>query len=147
MDELSDSATPRKFHRDNPQPREESIDIPDLSSFRGPAEEWFKLQAKKNRMSTDEMYQLFYNCSMDSKILAKYLEGEHDLAWNEDEDTLIRGTQGEEAKRVLIKFKGENNVRQREEFLERVDRLSSTLHQTKPRYSNPSPGKKFRDFL
>ena len=90
-------------------------------------EAWLEEQAKKYHMTSDQITDVFYYCSMDMDLLTKYLQGERHLAWNEDEDTLLRGPAKTYARRILGRYKGEANVQKRVEFLEKIDQISAIM--------------------
>ena len=45
-----------------------------------------------------------------------HLQGAKHLAWNEDEDALLRGPAKGYARKILGRYKGDSNVQQRVEF-------------------------------
>lgn len=158
MHEISEAAMPRKTHYESSKPREENRKMHEEYHVEGSLEDWIEKQAERYYMSTNDMIELFYNCSMNPTTLMRYLQGETDLAWNEDEDILLRGPQKETIKRVLMRYKGVENVKEREEFLDKVETFTAVLHQKGPRqersplYQNPRQDKppskkKVIDFL
>lgn len=94
----------------------------EIGRFRN-KELWLRELAERYTMSPDQMTTLYYNCSMDSDMLRRYLDGETHLLWSNDEDILITGSQQEAAIRALSKYKGAANVNTRLQFLREIDRL------------------------
>ena len=68
----------------------------------------------------DQLREIFYFCSMDMDNVNKYLNGEVNLLWIEEEDQLILGPTGELGKLILSRYKGEDNVEQRVKFLDNI---------------------------
>jgi hypothetical protein len=100
-------------------------------------EAWLEQQAKKYHMTSDQITDVFYYCSMDTNQLSQYLQGQNHLVWNEDEDTLLRGPAKTYAKRILGRYKGEANVKRRVEFLEKIDRLVDFAPKIKKKHFSP----------
>lgn len=92
---------------------------------------WVKECARKHNLTPDQFLDLFFRCSMNYQILEKYLEGYTDLAWDEDEDTILRNPRSEAEKKMLVSYKGLLNVEQRENFFEKLRVL-------RPLFSNNS---------
>mmetsp|Transcript_27653 Transcript_27653/g.31867 ORF Transcript_27653/g.31867 Transcript_27653/m.31867 type:complete len:462 (+) Transcript_27653:3-1388(+) len=109
-------------------------------------EAWLELQAERYNIGSEEVIDLFYSCSMNRGNLVRYLEGEKELAWNEDEDALLSGGAKDAAKAVLVRFKGIANVREREEFLQRVEQLRSMIS-ANPQKQRAYSNQRARDFF
>ena len=98
--------------------------------------DWLRELAQRYNVGSEEMLDLFYFCSMNSKILTDYLEGAEYLKWNDDEDSLLQSGL-EEAVRVLCRYKTKENVRLRLEFLERCEHLEKEQSRRGPLSGKP----------
>ena len=70
------------------------------------------------RSLRDQLKDLLFCCSMDFTNLARYLGGDSEVLWHEDEDQVLMQQPNNPAIRsVFSRYKGERNVEQRIEFL------------------------------
>lgn len=154
-----DQALPRKMNKENAV-TQASMGFADYSRVQAKGnqkkvvdeeslgqEAWLELQAERYNVTSDRVIDLFYCCSMNRGNLIRYLEGETDVAWNEDEDALLTGNARDAAKKVLVRFKGADNVREREEFLERVAQLRSMISHQPPKKQSTYSSQRMRDFF
>ena len=86
-------------------------------------QKWLMEQAQIYGINSTEILDLFYWCSMNCQNLKRYLQGEKDILWDEREDLLLVGPARQLAWHVLARYKGPMVVKEREEFLEKVELL------------------------
>ena len=131
MHQLDDRLLPRKDFRDDDYFYEEE----DRRERRVSNKEmWLHELAERYSINPDKMTSLYYNCNMDSDLLRRYLDGETEILWNNDEDILLTGSQRESAQRVLSRYKGTSNVNSRSSFLKELDRLQARHDVHRPSY-------------
>ena len=111
-------------------------------------EAWLESKAKEYHMTSDEITDLFYYCSMDMNLINMALKGQKFLAWTEEEDMLLRGSAKSYAPQILGRYKGESNVKQRIEFLEKIDKISMMVNQKSgKKQSSMTPSRKAGAFF
>ena len=88
--------------------------------------DWIKNLSAIYGKSPREFLQIYYNCSMNAKLLDDYLKGDDRVIWTKEEDEVLM--QGRDrAVRVLGKHKSLENIQLRIEFLKNYQNLERSL--------------------
>ena len=74
------------------------------------------------RPAREQLKDLLFYCSMNFTTLAKYLNGELEVLWHDDEDRMLMQPNNEVMISILSRFKGEKNVEERYQFLKNFEK-------------------------